>query len=158
VAVAIQPGAAPCRRSVPVTAVVALALAVWGSAAWHFGREGRPASNSPAVADDPVASELRRFRGLSDRAERVREVKRLGPIRDPRATVALMDAVRAEAAEQQAGRPYDEGMLMWASFAVCEYHIPEAERMYGTKYWAGALIWWDQHEAEFRQRAASLPQ
>jgi hypothetical protein len=158
VAVAIEPGAAPSRRSVPVTAVVALALAVWGAAAWHAARERRQASNAAAVAEDPVASELRRFRRLSDRGEWLRDVKRLGPIRDPRVTVALMDVVRAEAAEQQAGRPCDEGKLMWASFAVCEYHIPEAERMYGTKYWAGALIWWEKHEAEFRQRAASLPQ
>jgi hypothetical protein len=107
---------------------------------------------------DPVTEELRRFRSLVDPDERGRAIARLGPVRDPRVTVALMEVVRAELDKEGTGASADPGVLLAASSALWLYHIPEDELVSGVKYWTGAVMWWDAHGAEVRRRAASLPQ
>jgi len=152
-----EPETAPRRPSLSLSALLVLALGVWASAAWRRGSDP-PAAGLPAVTKDPVATELRHFGGLADPSDRVQAIKRLGRVRDPRVTVALMELVRAEVAVQQAGQTDSSGMLIAASYALFEYHIPEPERVYGVKYWTGALMWWEAHGPDVRQRAASLPQ
>jgi hypothetical protein len=136
------------RRTLPLTIPFLLALTVWATALWD---------GPSRVEEDWLAGELRRFRTLAEPGERVRAIQRLGPIRDPRVTVALMDVALAERDKARAGATETSGELLAASFALFEYHIPEDERVYGVKYWTGAMMWWNIHEADVRQRAAALP-
>src|SRR5437763_672067 len=125
--------AIPRRRpALLLTVPVLLALAVWGLALWHRG-EPLPPRDLPRVEEDPVAGELRRSRALTEPAERVRAIARLGLVRDPRVTVELMEVVQAELARDWTGATETPGVLLAASFALFEHHIPVAERVYGVK-------------------------
>ena len=153
-----EPGAPRTRPALSLTVPFLLALAVWGLSHWHHRGAPPRAPSHLRMEENPVAVELRRFRTLSGPKERVQAIARIGPVRDPRVTVALMEVVRAEVDKGwgQTGEP--PGVLLAASSALCEYHIPEAECVSGVKYWTGALMWWETHEAEVRQRASLLPQ
>ncbi len=149
-----EPGTQRGRPTLPLTVPLLLALAVWVSPLLHLARRAAPAPKPPQGKEDPVAGELRRFHDLTEPGEQIRAISRLGPVRDPRVTVLLMEVVQAELDTGAIGRG---GVLLAASYALYDYHIPEAEQVYGVKYWIGALMWWQIHEAEVRQRAASLP-
>ena len=145
------------RPALPLTVPTLLALAAWGFALCHWRVGPPPSPGLPRAVNDPVAGELRQFRTLTEPGERVRAIARLGPIRDPRVTVALFEAVQAELEKERTGASDTQGVLLAASFALFECHIPEAERLYDVKYWTGDLMWWDTHEVEVRRQAASLP-
>jgi hypothetical protein len=139
------------RPALPLAVPLLLALTAWGFALCPRG------SNPPCV-EDPLVGELRRFRVLTEPAERVQVITRLGPVRDPRVTVALMEVVQAELGKNRTGATDTPPVLLAAAFALFEYHIPEDERVLGVKYWTGAIMWWETHEAAVRGRAALLPQ
>jgi hypothetical protein len=67
-----------------------------------------------------------------------------------------MEVVQAELNKDWTGATETPPVLLAASFALCEYHIPKTELVGGVKYWTGALMWWEAHEAEVRRRAAVL--
>lgn len=151
-------GTSRVRPALPLTVPVVLALAVWAIGLWNRPGGPPPTADRPRASDDPVAVELRQFRALTDTSERVRAITRIGPVRDPRVTVALVEVVQTELNKDRTGSTETPGGLMAASVALFEHHIPEAERVYGVKYWTGALMWWETHEVEVRRRAALLPQ
>jgi hypothetical protein len=134
------------RSALPLTVPLVLALAVWGAGLW------RPAPAGPPP--DPLALELRRFRALTDDRERIEAIRRFGKVQDPRVVVVLMEVVQAELAKERASG--SDVLLMFASAAVVDYHIPKDEWL-PTKYWNVATIWWEKHEAEVRRQAAALP-
>jgi hypothetical protein len=142
-----KPGAEKRRqRAGWIGVMVLLALTVQVAT---VGRQG------PRVMGDPVALVLRRFHSLEDPEERIRVVKLLGPIRDPRVTVVLMETIQAEAARP--GVSEAPPLMQLAAMGMTFHHIPESEVIFDTKYWVGALMWWRTHEAEVRRRVARLP-
>lgn len=138
------PDSTPARRqpALPLSVALALALAVWGFAAWEWSRP------------EPVAAELRHFRTLTDDGERMEAIERFGRRRDPRVTIALMEVVQSELARASEVRA--SGLLEVASIYVCEYHMPE-DALGPAKCWALARMWWEANEAQVRRRAARLP-
>jgi hypothetical protein len=103
---------------------------------------------------DPLADELRRFRTLTNRGERIEAIRRFGKINDPRVTLILMEALQEDQRDEH--RP-DAALLFIASSMLVYYHIPEKDWL-GTKYWTNAIMWWESHETEVRRRASALPQ
>jgi hypothetical protein len=129
--------------AVAIAAVgVLLGVSIWLGAR-HLAPSGAP--------PDPLALELRRFRKMTDEDERVDAIRRFGPVRDPRVTVALMEVVQEEVAHNRHG-----GLLMLASSTVVYHHMPK-EEILPEKYWTCARRWWENNEVEVRRRAAALP-
>jgi hypothetical protein len=101
---------------------------------------------------DEIARDLRRFRAEKDERGRIALIERLGPIRDPRILVAMMDEV---VSNENAHR----GELMLASWMVVRHQIPrDAKLAVGAKYWTVARIWWEENGDSVRRRAQMLPQ
>lgn len=110
--------------------------------------------SSWARAQRPITLEerLKQFRDETDPEKRVAWVQSFGHIRDPRVTVALMEAVQEEVAKDWTGHAETPGLLLIASFAVVTHHIPEADRTFG-KCWTVALGWWEMNENVVRCQA-----
>src|SRR5262249_815979 len=98
-----------------------------------------------------VASGVRRFRTEKDGRRRIDLIRKIGPINDPRVTVALMEEIVLD-------EDAPESLLMLASYDVVNYHVPEGEGTAGwTKSCPPARIWWEGRGDEVRRRAAALP-
>ena len=100
---------------------------------------------------DRVAEDVRHFQTEREPRQRIVLLKRLGPIRDPRVVVAMMERVVLD-------ENADPGELMLASWMVVRYQIPpDAKLAIGAKYWTIARLWWGENEVEVRRRAERLP-
>jgi hypothetical protein len=127
-------------------------LAVLLVAAVHVVPAKAAAAPPPAVSSkhvlEPMTEKLIRLRLESDPKRKLALVRQLGPIRDARVTVALMEIVLKARQE--------DALLMYASSLLCEYHIPEKDLL-PAKFWTVCRLWWENNEADVRRRAKQLP-
>src|ERR1043165_2375720 len=106
-----------------------------------------PKEDAGQVVDE-VGDKLLRLRLETYPEKRIALMKEVGPIRDPRVTVALMDVVLNDQSEPD--------QLLVASSLLVNYHIPK-EDWVPAKNWTVARHWWEKNGAEVRRRAEALP-
>jgi hypothetical protein len=129
-------------------AAVALLLAVLSLLPASRVVAGPPPAVSSQLVLEPVTEKLIRLRLESDPKRKLALVKQLGPIRDARVTVALMELVLNAQRE--------DAVLLHATFLLCKYHIPDKD-VVPPKYWTLCRLWWENNEADVRRRAKQLP-
>jgi hypothetical protein len=127
-----------------LAAVLSLATLVVGSP------QKAVAGPPPAVSDktvlEPVTEKLTRLRLESDSKRKLALVKELGPVRDARVTVALMEIVLKAQRE--------DPLLPDASSLLYQYHIPDSDKISLTAIdWTLCRQWGEKHEADVRRRA-----
>jgi len=112
---------------------------------------GPPEGVSGRMVLDEVTDKLTRLRVEKDAKRKLALVKELGPVRDARVTVALMEIVLKAQRE--------DPLLIDASSLLYQYHIPDNDKISLTAIdWTLCRQWWEKHEADVRRRAAQLPQ
>jgi hypothetical protein len=107
---------------------------------------GPPEGPSGQMVLDEVTEALLKFRLEPDLKTRGAMIRRLGPVRDPRVTLALMEVAVDE----------DSPLHPLAGAMLVEYHIPEKDYV-TAKCWTIARPWCEKNEAEVRRRAKQLP-
>jgi hypothetical protein len=111
---------------------------------------GPPEGVSGRMVLDELTEKLARLRVEKDPNRKLALVKELGPVRDPRVTVALMEIVLTA---QRA-----DPLLIDVSVLLYQYHIPDNDKISLTAIdWTLCRQWWEKHEADVRRRAAQLP-
>ena len=111
---------------------------------------GPPEGVSAKMVLDELTDKLTRLRVVKDPKRKLMLVKELGPVRDARVTVALMEIVLK--AQRQ------DPWLIDASSLLYQYHIPDSDKISLTAIdWTLCRQWWEKHEADVRHRAAQLP-
>jgi hypothetical protein len=97
---------------------------------------------------EPVTEKLIRLRLEGDPKRKLALVKELGPIRDARVTVALMEIVLKAQPE--------DALLLSASSLLFEYHIPQTDYV-TARCWTVCRLWCEKNEGEVRRRAKQAP-
>jgi hypothetical protein len=111
---------------------------------------GAPPAASGRLVLDPMTEKLSRLRRETDPKRKLALVKELGPVRDARVTVALMEIVLKAQRE--------DPLLIDASCLLYQYHIPDIDKISLTAIdWTLCRQWWEKHEAEVRRRAKQSP-
>jgi hypothetical protein len=111
---------------------------------------GPPEGVSGRMVLDELTDKLARLRVEKDPKRELALVKELGPVRDARVTVALMEIVL----KTQRADP----LVIDVSVLLYQYHIPDNDKISLTAIdWTLCRQWWEKHEADVRRRAAQLP-
>jgi hypothetical protein len=108
---------------------------------------GPPEGPSGQMVLDEVTEALLKLRREPDPEKQRAMIRRLGPVRDARVTVALMELALDDNSPL---RPLGASML-------AHHHIPRPYNQLPTKVWTIARLWWDENESEVRRRAKQLP-
>jgi hypothetical protein len=111
---------------------------------------GPPEAVSGKMVLDELTDKLTRVRVEKHPKRKLALVKELGPVRDARVTVALMEIVLKAQRE--------DPLLIDASCLLYQYHISDNDKATLTAIdWTLCRQWWEKHEAEVRRRASQLP-
>jgi hypothetical protein len=110
---------------------------------------GPPEGVSGRMVLHELTDKLTRLRVEKHTKRKLALVKELGPVRDARVRVALMEIIlKAERADP---------LLIDVSLLLYQYHIPDNDRISLTAIdWTLCRQWWERHEADVRRRAAQL--
>jgi hypothetical protein len=103
-----------------------------------------PEGVSGRMVFDEVADGLRKYRKEADPQKRLRWMVKLGPTRDPRVAIALVEA-----------HPAGSTVVVQEDLLLIDYFVKGSRFDFGDNVFVD--FWWKEKEADLRRQAAQLP-